>query len=161
MDGVLLEAIRHSSWASKELLAFCRDLSSDQLEAATGGSYGNVLETFHHLVTAEAGYAASLSVGAIPMIKHDAGISDLLASAEELQSIWERRLTESVEASEILLLDEGTYETHAGVVWAQVIHHGTLHREQVCAILTTLGMEPPDLQPWAYADATGRSRWIG
>jgi hypothetical protein len=23
-----------------------------------------------------------------------------------------------------------------------------------------LGVEPPDLQPWAYADETGRSRWL-
>lgn len=160
MNGVLLEAFRHNSWASKELLEFCRDLSPDQLKSTTIGSYGSILATFHHLITSEAGYARSLSAGQIPPIDDDAGVGDLLSSADELQSIWERLLSEDVDAEAILILDQGTYETHAGVVWAQVIHHGTLHREQICAILTTLGLEPPDLQPWAYADATGRSRWL-
>jgi hypothetical protein len=27
---------------------------------------------------------------------------------------------------------------------------------QICAILTAAAMEPPDVQAWAYADATGR-----
>jgi hypothetical protein len=27
MNGVLLEAFRHNSWATRQLLAFCRDLS--------------------------------------------------------------------------------------------------------------------------------------
>jgi uncharacterized damage-inducible protein DinB len=30
------------------------------------------------------------------------------------------------------------------------------HREQVCAILTGLDVEPPDVQPWEYAWTTGR-----
>jgi uncharacterized damage-inducible protein DinB len=57
-------------------------------------------------------------------------------------------------------LDDGTYEVNAGVVVAQALHHGNAHREQICAILTSLGMEPPDIQPWGFADETGRSRSI-
>jgi hypothetical protein len=30
------------------------------------------------------------------------------------------------------------------------------HREQICAILTSLGIEAPDIQPGEYAWATGR-----
>jgi len=35
-----------------------------------------------------------------------------------------------------------------------------VHREQICSILTALGLEPPDLQVWAYAEATGHSREV-
>jgi hypothetical protein len=28
-------------------------------------------------------------------------------------------------------------------------------------MLTALDIEPPDLQPWAFADTTGTSRFIG
>jgi len=31
-----------------------------------------------------------------------------------------------------------------------VINHATEHREQIKAIMTGLGIEPPDLQGWAY-----------
>ncbi len=41
---------------------------------------------------------------------------------------------------------------------AQVIHHGTDHRSQVCTILSTLGIEPPEIDVWAYGEATGRTR---
>jgi hypothetical protein len=44
------------------------------------------------------------------------------------------------------------------VLIAQALYHGTAHREQICAILTGFGLEPPDVQVWAYADATGRGR---
>ena len=47
----------------------------------------------------------------------------------------------------IMILDEGTYEAHAGILLAQALHHGNAHREQICAILTSFGLEPPDLQP--------------
>ncbi len=40
----------------------------------------------------------------------------------------------------------------------QALHHGNAHREQICAILTGLGIEPPDIQVWAYAEATGHAR---
>jgi uncharacterized damage-inducible protein DinB len=41
---------------------------------------------------------------------------------------------------------------------AEALHHGNVHREQICAILTSLGAQPPDIQPWGFADDTGRSR---
>jgi hypothetical protein len=48
------------------------------------------------------------------------------------------------------------YEVEAGVIHAQIANHGNVHREQVCAILTSLGIEPPDISGWAFGVATGR-----
>jgi len=36
------------------------------------------------------------------------------------------------------------------ILLTQVINHATEHREQIKAILTELGIEPPDLQGWSY-----------
>jgi len=44
------------------------------------------------------------------------------------------------------------------VLIVQALHHGNAHREQICAILTGFGIEPPDIQAWAYAEATGHAR---
>ena len=54
-------------------------------------------------------------------------------------------------------IDNGM-EIHSpiGVRLAQVVHHGTDHRSQVCTALTGLGVTPPDIDVWAYARATGR-----
>ena len=44
----------------------------------------------------------------------------------------------------------------AGVRLAQVIHHGTDHRSQICTALTALGIEPPAIDVWDYASTEGR-----
>ena len=44
----------------------------------------------------------------------------------------------------------------ASVFVSQALHHGNAHREQICSILTSLGIEPPDVQAWGFAEATGR-----
>lgn len=36
------------------------------------------------------------------------------------------------------------------IILTQVINHATEHRAQVMAILTQLGIEPPDLSSWSY-----------
>ena len=38
------------------------------------------------------------------------------------------------------------------IILTQVINHATEHRAQIMAILTQLGIEPPDLQSWSYFD---------
>jgi uncharacterized damage-inducible protein DinB len=37
----------------------------------------------------------------------------------------------------------------------QAINHATEHREQISSMLTALGVTPPDLDGWAYGEATG------
>jgi uncharacterized damage-inducible protein DinB len=45
-----------------------------------------------------------------------------------------------------------------GFQLAGVLQHGTDHRSQVCTALTSLGVEPPQIDLWAYGEATGRTR---
>jgi hypothetical protein len=43
----------------------------------------------------------------------------------------------------------------AGTLLAQALHHANVHREQVSSIVTSLGIEPPDLDVWTYGTVTG------
>ena len=43
-----------------------------------------------------------------------------------------------------------------GIRLAQVLHHGSDHRSQVCTALTVLGIEPPAIDAWDYAAKDGR-----
>ena len=51
-----------------------------------------------------------------------------------------------------------TFHAPIGFRLAQVVHHGTDHRSQVCTALTSLGVDPPIIDLWAYGEATGRTR---
>lgn len=170
VNGALLEAFRHDAWATEELLEFCRDLSAEQLTAPGIGTYGGILETFNHMVLSDARYLRRLAGSGPPWVDSDGGvdpgdvdpesvdIDQLQSRVQETEKLWERLLSEPLDAERVIILDQGAYQAHAGVLVAQALHHGNAHREQICAILTGAGMQPPDVQAWAYGDATGRGR---
>ncbi len=161
MNDVLLDAFRHHSWATKRLLAVCRTLSEEHLTAGAPTSFGSILATLNHVIMSDAGYLRSLA-GTSPTWllerAETADVDQLYQRVEETERNWERFLSQPLDGERVLLLDHGTYEAHAGVLIAQALHHGNAHREQMCAMLTGFGMVPPDIQAWAYADATGRGR---
>ncbi len=161
MNEALLDAFRHNNWANTRLIAACRGLSAQQLSAPAAASFGSVLATFNHIILADARYLWRLS-GSAPdwAVKDtDAGsLDEFDARVTETARNWEHFLSQPIDAERVLILDEGKYETYPGVLLAQALHHGSAHREQICAILTTYGLEAPDIQAWAYADATGRGR---
>lgn len=162
MNELLLDAFRHSAWAKERLIAACGSLSPEELTRPAPGSFGSIIATLNHLVITDANYLARLDDGPPAWLDEEAAndLSKLLTLAAETADRWQRFLREPVNGERIVTLDKGAYETHAGVVVVQALHHVSVHGEQVCASLTALGIEPPDVQPWALADETGRSRWL-
>lgn len=161
MNEILHEAFRHSAWATQTLIAACGDLSIEQLKRPARG-FGSILATLNHVVLSDAGYAAILS-GVRPPWATDGNDTDDLdqirARVDETARLWEHLLAEPLDAERLLMLEEGKYECHAAVVVAQALQHANAHREQIRAGLADLGVKPPDVQPWAYADETGRAHW--
>lgn len=182
MNETLLYFLRHNVWASKTLLDVCRTLTPEQLTAPATATYGNIIETFNHLVTTEGGYLWSLGGPLTPWVaaaerelekypepwsndevqEQVADLDELALRIDETHRLWDSFLAdEEFDPERVSILDLGTYECPAGIVIAQVFHHGSVHREQICAMLTGLGIEPPDVQPWGFADATGISKFVG
>jgi uncharacterized damage-inducible protein DinB len=178
MNDTLLYLSRHNMWATRTLLRVCRPLSTEQLNAPGGAAFGTILQTLNHLVVADGGYLWSLGGPQTPWVAlredlrrrsddrdaelEDAGLDELARRVEETERLWESFFaSKEFEPDRGVTLDEGTYECPAWIVMAQLFNHGSIHREQVCAMLTGLSIEPPDLQPWAFADATGLSRFLG
>jgi uncharacterized damage-inducible protein DinB len=161
MNEMLLDPFRHNSWANKQLIAACRGLSREQLASPAIGSYGSILDTFNHIIRSDASYLGRLA-GNVPTWVSDREKTDDLdrldAWVDEAERIRDQLLAQPFDPERIMILDDGTYEAHAGILIAQALHHGNAHREQICAILTSFGVEPPDIQAWAYAEATGRGR---
>ena len=161
MNEVLLDPFRHNSWATKQLGAACQSLAEDQLTSPATASYGSILATFNHIILSDASYLRRLGGSAPAWVidRHESSdLAQLMARVEETERNWERLLAEPLDAERLLILGDGTYEARAGVLIAQALHHGNAHREQICNILTGFGLEPPDVQAWTYAEATGRGR---
>jgi uncharacterized damage-inducible protein DinB len=164
MNDGLIDALRHNAWATLELLRVCQGLSERQLDATTVGTYGSIIDTLRHIVSSEASYLVRLT-GEEPSWDRRAAerpdLGTLAKRIEELAARWERFLAEPFDAERNLVIrwPDGTdYNVPAGVVLAQALHHGNEHRGQICAILTSIGVTPPELGVWEYAEATGRAR---
>jgi uncharacterized damage-inducible protein DinB len=158
LNGALLEAFRHNAWATTQLLEFCSGLSAEQLAAPGDGTYGGILDTFNHIVLSDARYLRRLADDAPAWVDSDetVDIGELLERVAETEKRWEQLFAKPVDAERVIILNQGAYQAHAGVLVAQALHHGNAHREQICSIITGFGLEAPDVQAWAYAGATGR-----
>lgn len=164
MDELLLEAFRHNAWATKQLLAFCRQLTPDQMRATPPGTYGTVVEVLNHVIYADVNYLPKSKITRPDWSRDEddtvSDLSELERRVDETAHLWERYLSDPLDARHLLSLDAGAYEAESFVPIAQALHHGSAHREQVCAIITALGMQPPDLQVWSYAEASGHAREV-
>lgn len=161
MNENLLDAFHHNSWATKQLLDACHGLSEDELMRPGVGSYGNILSTFNHIVMSDAGYVRRFA-GTPPAWwttrDESTDLNQLAERVDEVAQLWEQVLAAPLDTEQIIIMDDRRYEAHAGVILAQALYHGSAHREQICTMLTGLGIQPPDVQVWSYADATGRGR---
>lgn len=163
MNDILLDAFRHNAWATRRLLDSCGTLSEDQRDASAQGTYGSVISTLRHMLTAEAKYCSRLT-GVDIAVADGESVQQLVTRAGTLASRWEQYLSGAeIDAARTMMLTwpDGTkYEVPDTVQIAQTLHHANEHRAQVSAILTSIGVEPPGLSVWDYAEATGRTRSI-
>jgi uncharacterized damage-inducible protein DinB len=159
MTHSLYDPVRHNSWATTQLLAYCRGLDEQTLSATVPGTYGTIIATLRHLIYCELDFLERLlgrKLTAPWQVGETTGLDALIEYAALLTTDWELFLASEVDSERPLPANQGTNTIPAGIVIAVVLYHGSEHRGQICTILGALGYEPPDLTPWAYAFATGR-----
>jgi uncharacterized damage-inducible protein DinB len=164
VNDLLLDAFRHDTWATARLLQSARSLTRDQLAATVPGTYGSVLATLHHLILSEGFYCYALTEGKPGFdwdISAQPALDELERRSRDVGQFWERYLSHPIDPERVVARRgrDGTRdEASTGVVLAQVLSHGSVHREQVSAVLTSLGIAPPEVDAWAYGIAAGRVR---
>lgn len=148
---------RHHLWANLQLLELCSTLSDEQLQTSAVGGYGSVIDTLQHMVRAERSYFSRISTGAPYQRPADAPPLDFAEMAKWLRYSGEGLIewAPKVEASDRVEIqwDEQIVHVPKAVLLTQAINHATEHRAQIMAILTQLGIEPPELDGWSYFDA--------
>jgi uncharacterized damage-inducible protein DinB len=149
---------RHNLWANLRLIDTCSTLTDEQLSASVNGTYGPVRDTLLHMIKSEERYVALLT-GQTPTTSPEPfpGFDQLRERARKsgkaLVSVVQNLDTERVL--------EGTwrgssYSLPVFVPLIQAINHATEHRSQIATILTQLGLQPPELDGWAYYDELNR-----
>jgi uncharacterized damage-inducible protein DinB len=157
---VLADAFAHHVWATLRLIDACTPLSAEQLGVGVPGTYGSILETMRHLVGGDASYLSVLTRGRVSEIDEDRmDLAELAAAMEANGAAWTSLLAEDLDPDAVVVRHRADgSEGHAplGIRLAQALHHGTDHRSQICTALTTLGVEPPDIDVWDFAQQDGR-----
>lgn len=152
---LLDDAFAHHVWATIRLLDACRALPPDGLATAVPGTFGSILETLRHLVGADAAYLHVLTGGRAPEIE-EAGmdVDELRATMASHGPAWAALVADDLDPDlDVVRHRDDGIDSHAplGIRLAQALHHGTDHRSQVCTALTSLGVEPPEIDAWDFA----------
>ncbi len=153
--GYLFELDR---WANRLVLDACAGLTSEQLDASVPGTYGSIGRTLAHLVTAEDSYAARFSDR--PRIlrwDEETPPPSLGVIRDCAERVGPELVRLAMTVPDGLVLDTTRMgqptRLPAATVLAQVIDHGREHRTHIATILTQLGIQPPDMDAWAFEDA--------
>src|SRR6476620_5183527 len=157
---LLADAFGHHVWASIRVLDACAGLDDAQLATTVPGTYGSILDTLRHLVDADVFYLNVLQGGEPEPFDETGDIPTLRAVMEAHDAVWQRLIAGDLDPATVVIEHEDSgYDTHAplGIRLAQALHHGTAHRSQICPTLTSLGIEPPDIDVWELARLDGRN----
>jgi uncharacterized damage-inducible protein DinB len=161
MSDLISDFFRQNQWANLALIGACRGLDEGQLDATAVGTYGSIRDTLRHIVSAEAGYARRLGHEPSPRLRYDDPWPGLDALAEMVGAAADALVAAAQEAPDRVIRvgpDNDAFDVEAAVILVQAFNHGTEHRSQVCTILTTLGIQPPELAGWEWGLAAGRMR---
>jgi uncharacterized damage-inducible protein DinB len=155
-ENFLVKLFEHNNWANLQIIQACSALSEEQLDAEPQSvTKGTIRRTLVHLVSSQQSYLKTLT---LPLEERLQSITVEYAELQESARIsGEGLLTlsrgEKKPLSSRLQTRDGFY-TEPWVVMLQVINHASEHREQICSMLSALGITPPDLDGWAYGEAT-------
>jgi len=162
MSTTLAALFEHNLWANKIVLERCATLTDEQLDATMPGIYGSIRSTLVHIFGAEERYATMLtSRPPIPFLREQ----EPFPGFDELRGVCDASGQTLIDVAEQAKPDDvlrgkrrnGTgYEITGTVLLIQAINHSTEHRSQINTMLTHLGLEPLDLDGWAYGDAHGQ-----
>lgn len=158
MNAGLVDFYRHNLWANLRLLDACAQLSDEQLDTSVPGTYGSIRDTLVHLFRAEEIYLAHLTSAQPASALRLGGFPGIEALREHARRSGEALIAvaDTVDPAQVL---RGTYrgesyEMPAIVPLMQAINHATDHRSQITTALSQLGIRPPELDVWAYDEAT-------
>lgn len=163
-DHLVAEAlIDHNTWATRQLLDFCRDVDDGEFRRDLGVGPGSLERILAHVIDCMYYFGDGLA-GREYVERAD--LEEGTFSIDELADHLDRAGSEVATATRGIIESRGIEsnvefpvgsgrETSALVVLAQLADHGSHHRSQCLVILRRLGIDPiPECHPlrWAGVD---------
>jgi uncharacterized damage-inducible protein DinB len=152
----LTTLFRHNRWANERIIERCTGLTAEQLDATIVGAFGSIRDTLQHIVTAERSYLSRISTGQPYRRPQDAPPLTLAEMRESVRTSGSGLIewAPKVQAGDTVQVNwEGApRDVPKTILLTQAINHATEHRAQIMAILTQLGIQPPELDSWSYFD---------
>lgn len=163
--SVLTTLFAHNVWANLKLLDFCERLSDEQLDATAIGCYGSIRDTLWHIVGAEVSYVQRVNgkLPAKPLPPDQFPGFEVLKDAVRWAGDELLQLALSARKGTIVRQrpPRQLIEYRLASLMVQAVGHSTEHRTQISAIITQLGMEPPDMSGWNYMEEIGELHELG
>lgn len=155
MNNLLEKLFEHNNWTNEKIIRACYALSDEELDAEPHSvTKGNIRETLTHLVTAQRGYLALLTLPVEDRPTAPLAFVELQESARESgEGLLTLARGQGV-SLDSRLQTRDRYHVEPWVVMVQVINHASEHREQISSMLSSLGISPPDMDGWSYGEAT-------
>ena len=159
MNEPLAQIFRYNRWANARLIEACRTLTDAQLDAEPGGgTFGTIRATLMHCIDGQRSILARLDGhaqaegGPIQWSNFDA-LTDLANTTSDALIIAAESLVEDEDVIVPFMGKRPVFPKSFFLIHAAV--HGIEHRTQIGVMLTRLGLTPPNLDGWPYAEAAG------
>jgi uncharacterized damage-inducible protein DinB len=164
MPKPIVEIYKHNLWANLLLLDACAPLDAAGLQKRVAGTYGSIAETLVHVLAAEERYVTQISaLGAPRAPLHESKPFPAMAMLRTRAERSGKALIDFAEHARPAQTLRGNYGRpyvmSAAAPLVQGVNHATEHRTQIATAVSQLGVEPPQLDGWAYATASGLLRW--
>jgi len=163
MNTPLAEVFRYNRWANLTLLAACRALTDDRLDARAPFASGSVRELLLHLIGGQQTFVLRTKGH-----RHEGDLNRGSAwpGFDALVDIAARSSDDLIAIAEGLDVDrdvdlsyQGTaYQYPASFFLTHAIAHGVEHRTEIKLVLAHAGVATPDLDAWPYSAAAGYGR---
>jgi uncharacterized damage-inducible protein DinB len=163
--SVLTALFAHNTWANLKLLFFCEGLNDEQLDSTAIGGFGSIRDTLVHIIGAEVSYVERVN-GKLPAALLP---NNQFPGFEVLKDVarWagdellQLALTAREDTSVRQRPPRHIFQYRLASLMVQAITHSTEHRTQISAIITQLGMDPPDMSGWQYMEDIGELQDFG
>lgn len=156
-EPTLVEFVRYNQWANQQLLTICMNLDEDLLTADIQGTTGSILETFGHLLRAEAGFLKRIHGTSLqPAFKweEDPSLAQMATFAAQVGEAFMDTIQHVHPTENVHEEDNGwTFDYQARLIFMSLAYHGIAHRTDITTFLNSQGVALPELDVWGYQSA--------
>lgn len=144
----------YNEWANNGLLAACENLTPEQFSQPQGVSWGSIETDLAHVMAAQVNWLSRWRTGAnaraTTEVQQVSGLANVRRAFDESHAAL-REYIEGLSDERLarpLAFRDSSGNAYERVLWQLLIHvanHGTYHRGEIAAALTSLGHDPGDL----------------